>query len=91
MTRSNVQNSANREFGPSRNISSARSGGATTAATAESGAGCIGISLAINGRFAPLQYFRRMWLGRIFSSLRYLATVRRAIGMPRSLKISTIS
>ena len=29
--------------------------------------------------------------GRIFSSLRYLATVRRAIGIPRSLKISTIS
>src|SRR5438128_1492944 len=32
-----------------------------------------------------------MLLGRIFSSVRYLATVRRAIGMPRSLRISTIS
>src|SRR5437660_12377469 len=38
-----------------------------------------------------LQYFRRMLLGRILSSVRYLATVRRAIGMPRLLKISTIS
>jgi hypothetical protein len=37
------------------------------------------------------QYFRRMWLGRIFSSPRYFATVRRAIGMPRSPRISTIS
>ena len=37
------------------------------------------------------QYFRRMWLGRIFSSSRYFATVRRAIGMPRSPRISTIS
>src|SRR3954453_2057591 len=37
------------------------------------------------------QYFRRMLLGRIFSSVRYLATVRRAIGIPRLLKISTIS
>src|ERR1041384_3075931 len=42
-------------------------------------------------RKAVAQYFRRMWLGRIFSSVRYLATVRRAIGMPRSLRISTIS
>src|ERR1043166_4517088 len=40
---------------------------------------------------AKRQYFRRMLLGRIFSSVRYLATVRRAIGMPRSLRISTIS
>src|SRR4051812_39083555 len=37
------------------------------------------------------QYFRRMLLGRMFSSVRYFATVRRAIGMPRSLRISTIS
>ena len=37
------------------------------------------------------QYFRRMLLGRIFSSVRYFATVRRAIGMPRSPRISTIS
>ena len=37
-------------------------------------------------RDAKRQYFRRMWLGRIFSSVRYLATVRRAMGMPRSLK-----
>src|SRR3954471_3441930 len=37
------------------------------------------------------QYFRRMLLGRMFSSVRYLATVRRAIGIPRLLKISTIS
>src|SRR5438094_1615294 len=42
-------------------------------------------------REAEAQYFRRMWLGRIFNSVRYLATVRRAIGMPRSLRISTIS
>src|SRR5215470_14666247 len=50
MTRSNVQNSAIREFGPSRNISSARCGGATTAATVESGAGWIGASLAISSQ-----------------------------------------
>ena len=50
MTRSNVQNSANREFGPSRNISSARSGGVTTAAIAESGVDCIGVSLRINAQ-----------------------------------------
>src|SRR3954464_13404581 len=37
------------------------------------------------------QYFRRMLLGRVFSSVRYLATVRRAMGIPRLLKISTIS
>src|ERR1700686_1290730 len=37
------------------------------------------------------QYRRRILLGRIFSSVRYLATVRRAIGIPRLLKISTIS
>src|SRR5262249_28782816 len=37
------------------------------------------------------QYFRRMWLGRIFNSVRYFATVRRAMGMPRSPRISTIS
>src|SRR4051795_4104526 len=37
------------------------------------------------------QYFRRMLLGRMFSSVRYLATVRRAMGIPRLLKISTIS
>ena len=29
------------------------------------------------------QYRFRMLLGRMFSSLRYLATVRRAMGMPR--------
>ena len=34
-------------------------------------------------RGPPIQYFRRMLLGRIFSSVRYFATVRRAIGMPR--------
>src|SRR6266700_1311579 len=44
-----------------------------------------------NSRSKLPQYFRRMWLGRIFSSVRYLATVRRAIGIPRSLRISTIS
>ena len=32
-----------------------------------------------------------MLLGKIFSSVRYFATVRRAIGMPRLLRISTIS
>jgi hypothetical protein len=32
-----------------------------------------------------------MLLGKILSSVRYFATVRRAIGMPRLLKISTIS
>src|SRR5947207_13050219 len=32
-----------------------------------------------------------MLLGRMLSSVRYLATVRRAIGIPRLLKISTIS
>src|SRR5256885_6621329 len=37
------------------------------------------------------QYRRRILLGRMFSSVRYLATVRRAIGIPRLLKISTIS
>ena len=42
-------------------------------------------------REAQAPYFRRMLLGRMFSSVRYLATVRRAIGMPRWLKISTIS
>src|SRR5258708_27014333 len=39
----------------------------------------------------PTQYLRRMLLGRMFSSVRYFATVRRAIGIPRLLKISTIS
>src|SRR2546421_11507942 len=40
---------------------------------------------------STIQYFRRMLLGRMFSSVRYFATVRRAMGMPRSLRISTIS
>src|ERR1700694_1978008 len=40
---------------------------------------------------AKHQYRRRMLLGRILSSVRYFATVRRAIGIPRLLKISTIS
>jgi len=48
MTRSNVQNSAIRAFGPSRNISSARPGGVATAAIAEAGAESIGVSVAIN-------------------------------------------
>src|SRR6478752_1440498 len=42
-------------------------------------------------RVPSAQYFRRMLLGRILSSVRYFATVRRAMGMPRLLKISTIS
>src|ERR1700730_17629848 len=44
-----------------------------------------------NQRDAKRQYRRRMLLGRILSSVRYFATVRRAIGIPRLLKISTIS
>src|SRR4029453_6817902 len=74
MTRSNVQNSANREFGPSRNISSARSGGATTAAVVESGADCIGVSLAINAErphhatsiFPPHVAWENVQLGAVF-------------------------
>jgi len=62
MTRSNVQNSANREFGPSRNISSARSGGVMTAAAGESCDRCIEVSLAINAQrpLHKIQYFRRI-------------------------------
>jgi hypothetical protein len=48
MTRNSVQNSAIREFGPSRNISSARPGEVDTAAIAEAGGESIGISVAIN-------------------------------------------
>lgn len=38
-----------------------------------------------------LQYVFRRLLGRIFNSLRYFATVRRAMGMPCSLRMATIS
>jgi hypothetical protein len=49
------------------------------------------LDLTRKTHYSSLQYFRRMWLGRMFSSVRYLATVRRAMGMPRSLRIWTIS
>src|SRR5712691_10599855 len=40
---------------------------------------------------AKPQYFRRMLLGKMFNSVRYLATVRRATGTPRWHRIWTIS
>src|SRR5881392_1453205 len=52
---------------------------------------CNACNFFNQSREPQAQYFRRMLLGRILSSVRYFATVRRAIGIPRLLKILTIS